>query len=141
MCCHFFAVMASHPFHVIMVTSFMEFMCQKKSTMSQLASLIYEKDGYFGFFVGLVSVLNFWDLNPVSIRIIKIFIYFKAPRLVGELLSLIFSIVYTSFVIKQNQPRQEIILENEALEGNQSPTRNENTSLLVNYVTHITRFG
>lgn len=54
-CSQFFAVLASHPFHVLMVTSFSEFTCGKKSTLTQLTRSIFSDEGYFGFFSGLVS--------------------------------------------------------------------------------------
>lgn len=78
-CCQFFAVLASHPFHVIMVSNFADFVNGRKSDLCQSAISIYKRDGYYGFTIGL------------------------APRLVGELLSLIFSMVYTKTVNKQTR--------------------------------------
>ncbi|KAL0268903.1 UNVERIFIED_CONTAM: hypothetical protein PYX00_010686 [Menopon gallinae] len=82
LCSQFFAVLASHPFHVIMVSSFAEFMYERKSSMFALAQFIYDDDGLYGFFIGL------------------------APRLIGELFSLTFSQVYTGLVNKQIRGNQ-----------------------------------
>ncbi|KAK6618209.1 hypothetical protein RUM44_002660 [Polyplax serrata] len=108
-CSQFFAVLASHPFHVLMVTSFSEFTCGKKSTLTQLTRSIFSDEGYFGFFSGLTA------------------------RLLGELLSMIFSVTYTAIINKQLRPERSV------LDINPQPSV-QRASHFVNYVTDVSRF-